>query len=123
MLDWLGQNGAAARPEQEVERVRLPHGADQRKEADRDGHHEQGGDQHAARADAVGERARDEARAERGRRVDRRREPGEPERDAAHVVQVDDRNGRTMPFPKAFVRPPTCSTQTGRGSCGFRLRT
>src|SRR3954468_18243898 len=28
------------------------------------------------------------------------------------------RNGRTTPFPNEFSTPPTCSSQTSRGSCG-----
>src|SRR6266516_5035830 len=28
------------------------------------------------------------------------------------------RNGRTTPFPKEFITPPSCSSHTVRGSCG-----
>src|SRR6266511_4991062 len=31
------------------------------------------------------------------------------------------RNGSASPFPNEFVKPPTCSSQTGSGSCGLRL--
>jgi hypothetical protein len=30
-------------------------------------------------------------------------------------------NGITIPFPSEFATPPASSSQTGRGSCGFRL--
>ena len=32
------------------------------------------------------------------------------------------RNGSASPFPNEFVSPPICSSQTGSGSCGLRLR-
>jgi hypothetical protein len=31
------------------------------------------------------------------------------------------RNGITIPLPREFATPPASSSQTGRGSCGFRL--
>src|SRR5215218_5510378 len=31
------------------------------------------------------------------------------------------RNGITIPLPSEFATPPDSSSQTGRGSCGFRL--
>src|SRR5919201_3292317 len=31
------------------------------------------------------------------------------------------RNGITIPFPSEFATPPASSSQTGLGSCGFRL--
>jgi hypothetical protein len=32
------------------------------------------------------------------------------------------RNGKTTPFPNELVTPPSWSSHTGLGSCGFRLR-
>ena len=81
---------AAARAPDDVDRERLPRRADERHERERDRHHDERAGEHALRPDPVGERAGEEAARERRRGLRRRGEPGEPERDPAHVVQIDD---------------------------------
>ena len=80
----------AAEPPDRVERERLPRDTDEGHQPERDRHHRERRDQHAPRAEPVGERPRDEAAHETGERLGRRDQPRGPERDPAHVVQVDD---------------------------------
>ena len=123
-LDWLGQNAPLPDAEQDVERERLPRRC------------RISGNSEIATAitssapistrfgpSRSDERAGDEARGERGGRVDRGREPGEAERDPAHVVQVDDQERQDDPVPERVRQPadlqhPDRPRQAPGSGCG-----
>ena len=97
---------AAADAPQRVDRERLPRRPDQRHQRERDRHHDECAEQHALRADPIGERPAKEAARECRRRLDRRRAAGEPERDPAHVVEVDEEEREDDAVPERVDERP-----------------
>jgi hypothetical protein len=82
------------------ERVGVPGVPDQREEGEGDELQEQAEDERVAASYLVDERAGAQAGDERGGPADGEREAGLRERDPAHVVQVDDREGEHDPVPE-----------------------
>jgi hypothetical protein len=91
---------AAADAPQRVDRERLPRRPDRRHQRERDRHHDERAEQHALRADPIGERPAEEAARECRRRLDRRRAAGEPERDPADVVEIDEQERKDDAVPE-----------------------
>ena len=100
-----GPEGAAAEADEHVQPEGLPGRADQREERERHRHQDEGCGQHPSRSESIGECAADEPRHQRRGRVGSDDESGNPERDAAHVVQVDDQERSDHPVPE-HVREP-----------------
>src|SRR6476646_5435544 len=82
-----GPEAGTARTLDRDQHERLPRTVDEREEPEADALQDEPGAEHAARAEAVDERAGDDSRSElrRGRHGDD--EPGDAEAEAAHVVQ------------------------------------
>jgi hypothetical protein len=49
-------------------------------------------------------------------------EAGDAEPDTADVVEADEMNGITIPFPNEFTSPPAWRVNTDRGSGGKYVR-
>ena len=96
---------AAPESRDPVEDERLPGVMHEREQSDRDRHDAERGGEDAARADAIRQRPCGEAREEPTDGVRRGDEPCDPERDSAHVVQVDDEKREHDPVPEGVDEP------------------
>ena len=101
-----GPEGTAAGADQDVENQRMPGRPNQREQREGRRHHDQRRCEHGPRSHAIREGTADEARAQRCRGVRRDDQPGEPERDAAHVVQVDDQERPDDAVPEHIREAP-----------------
>jgi hypothetical protein len=106
------EEGRLARPErstadadQQIERKRVPGLSDQREEDEGDRAESECRAEDHSWPEPVGQRTRDKAGEERGGRAGGNDEPCHPEREPAHVVQVDDQERPDHAVPE-HVREP-----------------
>src|SRR6266540_2149886 len=97
--------GAAPKTDDDVQRKRFPRVADQREESEADRHHDQSATQDRPRPDPIGEGTAHEPRYGRGGGTRGDDQPSDPERDPAHVVQVNDQE-RSDDAVAEHVREP-----------------
>ena len=104
-VDWLGQNPAAPMPFHGEQDERLPRLADEREEPEADRLEHEAAAERQPRADAVDDDARADPTDEQRRRGDADDQPGSPEREPAHVVEVDDEEREHDPVPEGVDHP------------------